>query len=96
MAVAPDVMPVGGTFTVVAPVIDTIDDCAFDGICALVLDTGAFGEVPAIWASGMIACQGQLEDGIVIGDTVEVYGEVLADNQVTICTAPEYYIKKIQ
>ncbi len=72
----------------------TIDDCAFDGICAFIIDD----KTEVIWANGMMQCLGSMDNDITIGDQVEVYAEVPLNttrgSQVTICTGEEYYIRK--
>jgi hypothetical protein len=75
--------------TVTGTVIGTITDCAFDGICALVLDVDG-AEVNAIWAEGMLPCEGQYEDGIAVGEVVEAFGIARDANSLSICPAPRY------
>ena len=80
-----------GLISVTGTVIGTIDDCAFDGICALVVDTDS-GVYDVIYAPGMMMCEGTYDGSAVIGDTVEVYGELAEQSTITICTSPDYYI----
>ncbi len=78
--------------TVSGTVSGTIDDCAFDGICALVLDVN--GEtVNVIWAEGMLQCQGQYAGDIAVGDTVDAFGIARDDNSLSICPSPDYYVQ---
>jgi hypothetical protein len=72
-------------------VVDTIDDCAFDGTCALVVETDT-GRYTAVWAEGMRQCAGDYAGGVVIGDEVEVFGNVQEDDRVSICDADTYSI----
>ena len=78
-------------FTVTGTVIGTIDDCAFDGICALVVDTDS-GVYDVIYAPGMMMCEGSYDGNTLIGDTVEIYGELTEQSTITICTSSDYYI----
>jgi hypothetical protein len=77
---------------VTGTVVGTIDDCAFDGICALVLDVNGT-EVNAIWAEGMTRCEGQYQDDVTLGDTVEAYGIARDSTSLSICPSSEYYIR---
>lgn len=85
---------VGGTARLTGEVVDTIDDCAFDGICAYVVDTDQ-GQYKAIWAPGMISCEGTMDEHIVVGDTVEIFGEVTEADSISICTNSTYSIHKV-
>ncbi len=79
--------------TLSGTVTGTIDDCAFDGICALVVD--AAGEtVNIIWAEGMLACAGQYAGDIAIGDTITAYGIARDANSLSICASPAYTISR--
>jgi len=84
----------GSEVTLSGVVVDTIDDCAADGICAYVLDT-AIGEIDAIWAEGMMRCEGTLAENISVGEEVQVFGLVLDDvTQVTICRESAHSIRR--
>ncbi|NOK57685.1 MAG: hypothetical protein GFH27_549303n50 [Chloroflexi bacterium AL-W] len=85
---------VGSTARLTGEVVDTIDDCAFDGICAYVVDTDQ-GQYKAIWAPGMISCEGTMDEHIVVGDTVEIFGEVTEADSISICTNSTYSIHKV-
>ncbi|MEM8533142.1 MAG: hypothetical protein AAGF95_20015 [Chloroflexota bacterium] len=85
---------VGSTARITGEVVDTIDDCAFDGICAYVVDTDQ-GQYKVIWAPGMIPCHGTMDGDIVVGDTVEVFGEVTEADSLSICTDSTYSLRKI-
>ena len=79
--------------TISGTVTGTIDDCAFDGICALVVDVA--GEtVNVIWAEGMLACAGQYDIDIAIGDTVTAYAIARDANSLSICASPAYTISR--
>ncbi len=84
----------GTVATVQGEVIGTIDDCAFDGICALVLATES-GTVDAIWAEGMVRCEGTLEDNLSVGDVVEATGIVRDPGALSICPDPSYSIQRV-
>ncbi|NJK81676.1 MAG: hypothetical protein HC876_16835 [Chloroflexaceae bacterium] len=75
------------------PVVDTIDDCAFDGLCAYVIETEQ-GRYNAIWAQGMLPCEGQVDQHIAVGATIEVFGVVTDATSVSICASTDYYIRK--
>jgi hypothetical protein len=64
-------------------VVDTIDDCVVDGICALVVETDT-GRYTAVWSQGMRQCLGNIENGIAIGDPVEVFGRAQDTASVSI------------
>lgn len=83
---------VGTVVQLTGTVVGTIDDCAADGICAYVIDTDQ-GQYNAIWAEGMIPCEGQLADNIGVGDTIEANGQATNADSVSICAAPEYFIR---
>lgn len=85
---------VGSTARLTGDVVDTIDDCAFDGICAYVIDTDQ-GQYKVIWAPGMMPCKGTMDDNIVVGATVEVFGEVMEVDSISICTDSTYIIRKV-
>ena len=78
--------------SVTGTVTGTVDDCAFDGNCALVLDVDG-SEVIAIWAEGMLRCEGQYEDGLANGDVVEALGIARDTNSLSICPSSQYYIR---
>ena len=79
--------------TITGTVTGTIDDCAFDGICALVVDVA--GEVvEVIWAEGMLACAGQYTGEINLGDTITAYGIARDTHSLSICPSADYYISR--
>ena len=69
------------------------NDCIVDGICSLYVDSD-LGEYEVIYAPGMMRCEGSYAGDAEIGDVVEVYGETVEPGVLTICTLPEYYIRK--
>ena len=85
---------VGSTARLTGEVVDTIDDCAFDGICAYVVDTDQ-GQYKAIWEPGMIPCEGTMDADIVVGDTIEIFGEVVDTDSISICTDSTYTLRKV-
>ena len=78
--------------TIIGTVIGTIDDCAFDGICALIIQ-GETQTYNAIWAQGMIPCEGQMDNPIPMSATVEVFGLQQDIENISICPSADYYIK---
>ncbi|MCA9884505.1 MAG: hypothetical protein KC546_02090 [Anaerolineae bacterium] len=91
---------VGEDLQITGPVIDTIDDCAFDGICALAVDTKDYGLVYVIWSEGMTinGCSGQYEGEIGENDEVEAFGQVtelLDGTAITICPSADYYVRSV-
>ena len=89
---------VGSDLQVTGTIIDTIDDCAFDGICAYVVDSKDFGAVNVIWSEGMTmnGCSGQFEGQPQVGDNIEALGlvtEMLDGTSITICASQAYYVR---
>jgi len=72
----------------------TIDDCAFDGICAFIVNES----MEVIWANGMMQCLGSMDNDIAVGDNVEVNAESIINDDgsvsFSICTGEDYYIRK--
>jgi len=89
----PTPLQVGADIELTGIVEETIDDCTFDGICAYVVATDQ-GRVIAVWAEGMLRCAGSLEPGIAVGDTVALRAAVTAPDRVSICGAPDYFIRR--
>ena len=85
----------GEEITVTGTVVGSIDECAFDGNCAHVLNVDG-AEVNVIWAQGMMQCQGQYDDGIQMRHIVEAFGVAVDRNSLTICTSPEYYVRRAE
>jgi hypothetical protein len=89
---APTPFTVDSEVTVTGTVTGAITDCTFDGICAVVLDVDGT-EVNAIWAEGMLQCNGQYTGDAEIGDVVEVFGVARDGNSLSICPGSEYYVR---
>lgn len=85
-----DVMP---TMMLNGVVTGTVEDCAFDGICALIV-TSSDTEYTVIYAPGMMQCEGEYDGNATVGDRVAVNGEFTEEaNTISICTSPDYYIR---
>ncbi|NDJ52895.1 MAG: hypothetical protein GYB68_07415 [Chloroflexi bacterium] len=82
----------GEDATVSGVIIGTIDDCAFDGNCAYVIETDDGREINAIWAEGMLQCEGALDDNIQVGNAVTVRGLARSATDISICPSPNYSI----
>lgn len=90
---SPDVVVSMPTIMINGVVTDTIDDCAFDGICALII-TSVDIDYTVIYAPGMMLCEGEYDGTATIGDSVGVNGELTGEaNTITICTSPDYFIR---
>jgi catabolite regulation protein CreA len=83
---------IGDEVNLTGTVVDTIDDCVVDGICAFVVDTDR-GRINAIWAEGMTRCAGTMDSAIAVGDTVNIRGTVTAADSVSICGGANYFIR---
>ncbi len=88
-------LTVGEAVQMQGTVVDTVDDCAFDGICAYVVDTDA-GAYNVIWSEGMtpVPCQGEIDTAIAVGDTVEFSAEVRTADSVSVCPSADYFVRK--
>lgn len=87
--------PINGTVS------EIISDCAFDGICGYVVSSENGDDVAVIWAEGMsLNCSndmfGDNSRDIVFGDTIEAYGRITDEAQITTCGDDDYYIKLIE
>lgn len=85
-------LQIGSEINLSGTVVDTIDDCVVDGICAYVVDTDQ-GRITAIWAEGMQRCEGTMDAGINVGDTVTIRAEATATDTVSICSRATYFIR---
>jgi hypothetical protein len=92
-APAPEPAP-GDEIRFQGTVVDTIDDCAFDGICALVVETDTARHT-VVWAEGMRQCAGDYAGGVAVGDQVEVLAAVQDAGSVSICGADSYFIQPL-
>lgn len=87
------------TRQVTGEVIEFIGDCAFDGICAYIVETGSGEAVTVIWAEGMSPiCQNDPFQGgdtdIEVGDSIDSLGRVIDADTTSACGDPSYYIRK--
>lgn len=87
------------TRTLSGEVVDFISDCAFDGICAYIVETNAGEQVTVIWAEGDSPnCMNDPFNGgdtdIQVGDTLEATGRVIDDNTISGCGDEVYNITK--
>lgn len=85
-------LQVGEGVTATGTVVDRIDDCAFDGICAYMVDTDR-GQLTAIWAEGAVPCAGRMDQNIALGDAVDIHAVATAAQQVSMCGAPDSFIQ---
>lgn len=84
---------------VTGEVIEFIGDCAFDGICAYVVETDSGEAITVIWVEGdSPICQNDPFQGgdsdIVVGDSIDSLGRVIDDSTTSACGDPSYYIRK--
>lgn len=84
---------VGSEMTITGVVVDTIEDCVFDGICALVVDA-ADGRYTVVFSPGEAQCPNfaALDMTIGLGDTVEVFAMVTGNYELFTCPSMTYYI----
>ena len=81
-------------------VTERINDCAFDGNCGFVIITDDNQEITVIYAEGMsMNCRndmfnGQSNDDIQVGDTIEANGTIINANTISACGDTTYYITK--
>jgi len=45
------------------------------------------------WAEGSLPCLGQMDQNLPSGVLIEAYGEVIADDTLTICTSEELFLR---
>jgi hypothetical protein len=91
-ALSSEPLPVDEEITLTGHVVDTIDDCVVDGICALIIEAEA-GRYIVVWNQGWIPCEGKMARDIPANTTLEVFGVVTDENTVSICPSPDYYIR---
>ncbi|MFP4439278.1 MAG: hypothetical protein ACLFVO_18710 [Chloroflexaceae bacterium] len=91
----PAELTVGEAVQMQGTVVDTVDDCAFDGICAYVVETDQ-GAYNVIWSEGMtpVPCQGDIDTGITVGDMVEFSAEVRTADSVSVCPSADYFVRE--
>lgn len=73
-------------------IVGTVDDCAFDGICALIVETET-GNIQVNWAEGMMQCLGEYTGEVTVGDSVEVFAAPVEPGIVSICGGEQFYIR---
>ena len=88
---------IGSEVTITGVVVDTIDHCAVDGICALVIDTDE-GRYTVIYNPGATMCLNPNvpREPISIGDTVEVFAVVTGNFELYTCPSEAYHISRIR
>ena len=89
--------PMGTVLTINGTVIEHINDCIFDGICAWVVESNGI-PYTVIYAPGMMQCPNPnaITEEIAIGDTVEVTAEVVGTNELLLCNSTDYTLRKVQ
>lgn len=89
--------PVGEVLSFTGTVVEHINDCIFDGICAWVVESDGT-RYTVIYAPGMMQCPNPnaITDEIVIGDTVEVTAEVVGTNELLLCNSTDYTLRRVQ
>ena len=83
---------IGETAAIEGAIVDTIDDCAFDGICAVIVETDQ-GRITVNWAEGDVPCLGQMDSSLPSEVAIEAFGQVLAEDTITICSDASYYLR---
>jgi hypothetical protein len=89
--------PMGEVLTFTGTVVEHINDCIFDGICAWVVESDNT-RYTVIYSPGMMMCpnpNGIVEE-IGIGDTVAVTAEVVGENELLLCNSTDYTLRKVQ
>ena len=92
------------TRQVTGTIVDFINECPVDGICAYVIETDEGQEVTVIWVEGDSPnCANDpfgLDNGIDIfgaeDDRIEAFGTVVDDNTISVCGDDSYYISFIE
>lgn len=79
-------------------VVENVYDCIFDGLCYVVVDTGA-GKMDVIYIPGMMRCDNSnaANEGydLEVGDTVEAFGEISPEGALMLCSRDAYYLRKV-
>lgn len=88
---------VGSEVTITGVVVDTIDHCTVDGICALVIDASD-GRYTVIYNPGATMCTNPNVPGepISLGDTVEVFAVVTGNFELYTCPSEAYHISRVR
>ena len=86
---------VGSEMTITGIVVDTLDDCVLDGICALLVDT-LEGRYTVVYNPGEAECPNFAALDMTIGlhDTVEVFAMVTGNFELSTCPSMHYYITR--
>jgi hypothetical protein len=90
-------MNAGEVLTFTGTIVEHINDCIFDGICAWVVESDGT-RYTVIYSPGMMMCpnpNGIIEE-IAIGDTVAVTAEVVGENELLLCNSTDYTLRKVQ
>lgn len=85
-------------------IVDFINECPVDGICAYVIETDAGQEVTVIWVEGDSPnCANDpfgLNNGIDIfgaeDDYIEAFGTIVNEDTISVCGDDSYYISFIE
>jgi len=93
LPVPPPMSEPTGELSISGIVTGTVDDCAFDGICALIVEAED-STYQVNWAEGMMQCMGEYTGDVAVGDTVDVFAATLEPGTLSICSGEQYYIRK--
>jgi hypothetical protein len=92
-------MKVGDQITIKGMVINNFADCEVEGECYLHVKTD-FREAIIIYSPKWEECanskMGKQAVKLEEEDRVEIFGEVIDGDMITICSSEDYYIKKIK
>jgi hypothetical protein len=88
---------IGSEVTLTGVVVETIDTCVLDGICALVVDAED-GRYTVIYnvGEGECASSGALDPAIAIGDTVAIFAMVTGNAELSTCPSVQYTITRVE
>lgn|GEM_PF-2507234 len=91
---------IGTTITVTGSVIETIDDCVVDGICAFVVQIETDEQITVIWSEGDSpnCFNNPFPPGditIETGENIEAYGRIVDAGSISVCGDDSYYILPI-
>ncbi|GAB5494347.1 MAG: hypothetical protein Phog2KO_45620 [Phototrophicaceae bacterium] len=91
------------TRQVTGNIIDFINECPVDGICAYVIETDAGEEITVIWVEGDSPnCSNDpfgISDTDIFGaedNRIEAFGTVVDDNTISVCGDNSYYISFVE
>ena len=88
---------IGTTITVTGSVIETIDDCVVDGICAFVVQIETGEQITVVWSEGDSpnCFNNPFPPGditIETGENIEAYGRIVDAGSISVCGDESYYI----